>query len=231
SALLGAIGAGMMLPVGMLTGAASQVGTEMLDQLPAELNEEPMSTPSVIKDQDGEEIATFYAEDRTPVDLDEISDHMVDAIIAIEDERFYEHGGVDGQGVASAAVHNLVSDTQQGASTLTQQYVNNVLVNYQNLNGLRTTVSGSKEIPDKLREMKLAVAVEKDMSKEEILEGYLNIVLFSGRTYGVEAAARLFFDKSAADLNIPESALLAGLVQSPNALDPESNPEGAKNRR
>ena len=95
SALLGAIGAGIMLPAGMLTGATSQVGTEMLDQLPAELNEEPMSTPSVIKDQDGEEIATFYAEDRTPVELDEISDHMVDAIIAIEDERFYEHGGVD----------------------------------------------------------------------------------------------------------------------------------------
>src|SRR5699024_3016423 len=79
--------------------------------------------------------------------------------------------------------------------------------------------------------MKLAVAVEKDMSKEEILEGYLNIVLFSGRTYGVEAAARLFFDKSAADLDIPESALLAGLVQSPNALNPETNPEAAKKRR
>lgn len=231
SALLGAIGAGMMLPAGMLTGAASQVGTEMLDQLPAELNEEPMSTPSVITDQDGNEIATFYAEDRTPVDLDQISEHMQNAIIAIEDERFYNHSGVDGEGLARAMVHNVTSDTQQGASTLTQQYVNNVLVNYQNLNGLRTTVSGTKEIPDKLREMKLAVAVEKDMSKDEILEGYLNIVLFSGRTYGVEAASRLFFNKPAADLNIPESALLAGLVQSPNALNPDTNPEGAKHRR
>src|SRR5699024_6500321 len=90
SAVLGAIGAGSMLPWGMLTGSPSQIGTEMLDHLPAELKKEPMSTPSVIKDQDGEEIATFYAEDRTPVELDEISDHMVDAIIAIEDERFYE---------------------------------------------------------------------------------------------------------------------------------------------
>lgn len=221
----------MMLPAGMLTGAASQVGTEMLDQLPAELNEEPMSTPSVIMDEDGNEIASFYAEDRTPVDLDEISDNMQNAIIAIEDERFYDHSGVDGEGLARAMVHNVTSDTQQGASTLTQQYVNNVLVNYQNLNGLRTTVSGTKEIPDKLREMKLSVAVEKDMSKDEILEGYLNIVLFSGRTYGVESAARLFFDKSAADLNIPESALLAGLVQSPNALNPDTNPEGAQHRR
>lgn len=231
SALLGALGAGMLLPAGMLAGAASQVGTEMLDQLPAELNEEPLSIPSVILDQDGNEIATFYAEDRTPVDLEDISQHMIDAIIAIEDERFYEHSGVDGQGLARAVVHNVTSDTQQGASTLTQQYVNNVLVNYQNLNGLRTTVSGTKQIPDKIREMKLAVAVEKEMSKDEILEGYLNIVLFSGRTYGVESAARYFFDKSAAELNIPESALLAGLVQSPNALNPETNPEGATHRR
>ena len=177
------------------------------------------------------EIATFYAEDRTPVDLEDVSQHMIDAIIAIEDERFYEHSGVDGEGLARAMVHNLTSDTQQGASTLTQQYVNNVLVNYRNLNGLRTTVSGSKTVPDKVREMKLAVAIEKEMSKDEILEGYLNIVLFTGRTYGVESAARLFFNKSAADLNIPESALLAGLVQSPNALNPETNPEGATNRR
>ncbi len=231
SALLGALGAGMLLPAGMLAGAASQVGTEMLDQLPAELNEEPLSIPSVILDQDGNEIATFYAEDRTPVDLEDISQHMVDAIIAIEDERFYDHSGVDGQGLARAVVHNLTSDTQQGASTLTQQYVNNVLVNYQNLNGLRTTVSGTKQIPDKIREMKLSVAIEKEMSKDEILEGYLNIVLFSGRTYGVESAARYFFNKSASELNVPESALLAGLVQSPNALNPENNPEGATHRR
>src|SRR5690625_3397230 len=121
SALLGAIGAGMLLPAGMLAGAASQVGTEMLDQLPAELDEEPLSVPSVITDQDGNDIATFYAEDRTPVDLEDISQHMLNAIVAIEDERFYEHGGVDGQGLARAVVHNATSDTQQGASTLTQQ--------------------------------------------------------------------------------------------------------------
>lgn len=231
SALLGALGAGLLLPAGVFAGAAAQVGTDMLDQLPAELNEEPISVPSKILDQDGTELATFYAEDRTPVALDDISQHMIDAIIAIEDERFYEHAGVDGQGLARAMVHNVTSDTQQGASTLTQQYVNNVLVNYQNLNGLRTTVSGTKQIPDKLREMKLAVAVEKEMSKDDILAGYLNIVLFSGRTYGVEAASRLFFNKTAADLNIPEAALLAGLVQSPNALNPQDNPEGATNRR
>src|SRR5699024_7708032 len=140
--------------------------------------------------QDGNQIAMFYAEDRTPAHLEDISQHMMDTIIAIEDERSYEHAGLDEQGLARAKVHNDTCDTQQGASTLSQQYVNNVLVNYQNVNGLRTTVSGTKQIPDKLREMKLAVAIEKEMTKDEILEGYLNIVLFSGRTYGVESAAR-----------------------------------------
>src|SRR5699024_11977038 len=125
---------------------------------------ELMVSLSFIKQQTAYEIATFYAEDRTPVELDQISDHMIDAIIAIEDERFYDHSGVDGEGLARATVHNVTSDTQQGASTLTQQYVNKVLVNYQNLNGIRTNDSGSKEYPTKLRGMKLAVAVEKDMT-------------------------------------------------------------------
>ncbi|WBL20441.1 transglycosylase domain-containing protein [Citricoccus sp. NR2] len=231
AALCGALAAGLMLPLGMVGGAAANTGSELLDNLPAELQEEPLSLPSTVEAADGTVLATFYAEDRTPVSLDEISQHMQDAIISVEDERFYEHGGVDGQGLARAIVNNLTTSTQQGASTLTQQYVNNVLVNYQNLNDLRTTVSGQKTVPDKLREMKLAVAIEKEMTKDEILEGYLNIVLFSGRVYGVEAASRYFFNKNAADLNIPESALLAGMVQSPNALNPLNNPEAAKSRR
>ncbi|WHS35532.1 transglycosylase domain-containing protein [Auritidibacter ignavus] len=231
SALCGGLAAGLALPLGMVTGAAATTGTELLDELPAELQEEPMSVPSRIVDKDGTELATFYAENREPVSLDEISEEMQQAIIAIEDERFYEHSGVDPQGLARAVVNNATSDTRQGASTLTQQYVNNVLVNYQNLNGLRTTVSGTKTPADKLREMKLAVALEKKMSKEEILEGYLNIVLFSGRTYGVEAAANHFFNKSASELDLSDAAILAGMVQSPNALNPETNPESAQNRR
>src|SRR5690625_3456353 len=129
SALLGALGAGMLLPAGMLAGAAAQAGTEMLDQIPAELNEEPISVPSKILDQDGNEIATFYAEDRTPVPLEDISQHMIDAIIAIEDDRFYEHAGVDRQGRARAIGNNTSFDTQHGTSNLNQQSANNELGN------------------------------------------------------------------------------------------------------
>lgn len=233
SALCGALAAGLMLPLGMLGGAAATTGSDLLDELPTELQEEPMSEPSRILASDGSTIATFYAEDRTPVELDDISDYMKDAIVSVEDERFYDHSGVDPRGLGRAMFNNATSGSEQGASTLTQQYVNNVLVNYQHLNGLRTTVSGQKNMADKVREMKLAVNVEEEMTKDEILEGYLNIVLFTGRTYGVESAARYFFDKHAADLTLDESALLAGMVQSPNALDPTNpdNVEASKNRR
>ncbi|MFC7401248.1 transglycosylase domain-containing protein [Citricoccus sp. GCM10030269] len=231
SALCGVLAAGLMLPMAAVGGATATAGGDMLDQLPAELKEEPLSVPSRVLDKDGNLLATFYAENRVPVSLDKISQNMQDAIISIEDERFYEHSGVDPRGLTRAVINNVTSDSTQGASTLTQQYVNNVLVNAQYLNNERTTISGTKTVADKLREMKLAVAVEKEMSKEEILEGYLNIVLFSGRVYGVEAAARYFFNKNAADLNIQESAMLAGMVQSPNGYNPENNPEGALKRR
>lgn len=231
SALCGVLAAGLFLPMASMGGALASSGREVLDQLPAELTEEPLSVPSQVLAEDGTVLATFYAENRIPVTLDEISDNMKNAIVSIEDERFYEHSGVDPRGLARALLNNATSDSQQGASTLTQQYVNNVLVNYQSLNNERTTISGTKTYADKLREMKLAVGVEKEMTKEQILEGYLNIVLFSGRIYGVEAASQYFFNKNAADLTIAEAALLAGMVQSPNGYNPERNPEGAEARR
>ena len=178
-----------------------------------------MSVPSRILSEDGEEIAVFYEENRTPVPLDKISKHMQHAIVAIEDERFYDHDGVDARGLIRATVNNATSDSTQGASTLTQQFVNNMLVNVQQIRGdSRLTLSGSKNIADKVKEIKLAVAVEKQMSKDEILEGYLNIVLFSGRAYGVEAASQYVFGKSAADLESWEAATLAGMVQSPTPV-------------
>lgn len=231
SALCGVLAAGLMMPLAAMGGAMAASGREVFDQLPAELKEEPLSVPSRVLAEDGTVLATFYAENRVPVNLDEINQSMKDAIISIEDERFYEHSGVDARGLTRAMVNNVTSDSQQGASTLTQQYVNNVLVNYQSLNNERTTISGTKTPADKLREMKLAVAVEKEMSKDQILEGYLNIVLFSGRIYGVEAASRYFYNKNASELTAPESAMLAGMVQSPNGYNPVNNPEGAEARR
>ena len=232
SAVAGLLVAALLLPVAGLAGVAAASGREMLDELPDELPAEPVSVPSRILSEDGEEIAVFYEENRTPVPLDEISEHMQHAIVAIEDERFYDHDGVDARGLIRATVNNATSDSTQGASTLTQQFVNNMLVNVQQIRGdSRLTLSGSKNIADKVKEIKLAVAVEKQMSKDEILEGYLNIVLFSGRAYGVEAASQYVFGKSAADLESWEAATLAGMVQSPTRFNPARNPEEATERR
>ncbi|GAA1111830.1 transglycosylase domain-containing protein [Nesterenkonia jeotgali] len=234
SALCGLLAAGLIFPLAASGGAAAAAGTDILEDIPAELAEEPLSVPSYIYASDGTELATFYAENRQPVALEDISQEMIDAIIAIEDERFYQHGGVDARGLSRALVHNATSDSQQGASTLTQQYVNNMLINAVVLTGEgRLTISGTgqKTYADKLREMKLAVAVEQEMTKDEILEGYLNIVLLGGRTYGVEAASQYYWGIPASELNAAQAAVLAGMVQSPNGYNPEVNPEASQGRR
>ncbi|APF41378.1 transglycosylase domain-containing protein [Neomicrococcus aestuarii] len=232
--LCGVLAAGLLIPGAMVAGNAATAGIEAFENLPAELSESPLAEPSKVLDKDGTVLATFYAENRVPVTIDKISQNMKDAIVSIEDERFFEHTGVDPRGIARALINNLTSSSTQGASTLTQQFVNNVLINDAASKGVdqsQITFSGNKDIQDKLREAKLAIAVEKKYSKDEILEGYLNIVLFNGTTYGVEAAAQRFFSIPASKLNIQQSAMLAGMVQRPAAFNPVKNPELTLKRR
>ncbi len=138
--------------------------------------------------------------------------------MAIEDSRFYDHAGIDPQGILRAVISNMTKGGQQGASTITQQYVTNV-INEARLSQDRpdeVILSGQKNMGDKLREMKLAIALEKQFTKDQILEGYLNIVFFNSDAYGIEAASRYFFSTTAKDLTLPQAALLAGLVNSPS---------------
>ncbi|UBH25522.1 penicillin-binding protein [Micrococcus porci] len=232
SALAGLLVAGLMMPAAGATGIVFASGRDMLDELPDQLPAEPVSMPSKIYSADGELIATFFQENRQPVPLDQISPYMRNAIVAIEDERFYQHDGVDAKGLVRAMVNNVSSSSTQGASTLTQQFVNNMLINSQQVRGdSRLTLSGTKQASDKVKEIKLAVAVEKQMSKDQILEGYLNLVLFQGRAYGIEAASQYVFGKPAKDLELWEAATLAGMVQSPTRFNPARNPEGTTARR
>ncbi|WP_246858554.1 transglycosylase domain-containing protein [Citricoccus sp. SGAir0253] len=232
SALAGVLVAGLAVPLAATGGATAATGSDLIEEFPAELREEPISVPSRVLASDGTELARFYAENRDPVTLDQISQDMQDAIIAIEDERFWEHGGIDPQGIGRALVTNASSGSEQGASTITQQYVNNMLINADLRRGAdRLTISGTKTYTDKLKEMKLAVSVEQDLTKEQILEGYLNIVLLGGRNYGVEAAAQYYWGVPASELTVAQSATLAGLVKSPNGYNPETNPEAAVQRR
>ncbi|WP_205832060.1 transglycosylase domain-containing protein [Bifidobacterium moraviense] len=186
---------------------------------------------------DGSKIATFYTQNRTVVPLDQISEVMQKAVVAREDRRFWDHSGVDVQGVLRAFVQTYVKgDEQQGGSTLTQQYVKNVLAAQAEEDNDPIAAYHAKEdtIARKLREMLISVQLEREYSKGEILQGYLNIAQFGNRSiYGVEAAAHRYFDKSAKDLNVVESATIAAITKNPANYDPsiEANQEESQNQR
>ncbi len=231
SALCGVLAAGLLVPAAAAAGTAASGSIQFFDDLPSELQAGALAEPSKIYANDGSLIATLYEENRQPIKLDQVSPTMIDAMLAIEDDRFYEHGGVDVQGVIGALASNLTSGTNRGASTITQQYVNSVIIDTNLQNKQEVVLSGNKDYGDKLREMKLAIAVEKQLSKDEILEGYFNIVPFSGTTFGVQAASKFFFNVDASQLNIPQAALLAGVVNGPSVYSPTGNPELALQRR
>lgn len=233
SAICGVLVAGLLVPAAAVSGSAASGSIQFFDTLPAELQVDPPSQNTTILAKDGSPIASIYAENRTKVPLDQMSPYIKDAVIAIEDSRFYEHGGIDTTGILRAIV-STARGNKQGASTITQQYVNNVINESLVASGNDSDVKlngVNKGVGDKLREMKLAIALEKKFSKEQILEGYLNIVFFNRDAYGIEAAAKFFFSTSAKDLTLPQAALLAGLVNSPSAFDPITNPDNAKVRR
>jgi membrane peptidoglycan carboxypeptidase len=233
SAICGVLVAGLLVPAAAVSGSAASGSIQFFDTLPAELKVDPPSQSTTILASDGSPIANLYAENRTRVSLDQMSPHIKDAIIAIEDSRFYEHGGVDTTGILRALV-STARGNKQGASTITQQYVNNVINSSLEAEGKGDEVllnGVNKGVGDKLREMKLAIALEKKFTKEQILEGYLNIVFFNRDAYGIEAASKFFFSTTAKNLTIPQAALLAGVVNSPSYYDPITNPENAKVRR
>lgn len=233
SAICGVLVAGLLVPAAAVSGSAASGSIQFFDTLPAELQVDPPSQNTTILAKDGSPIASIYAENRTKVPLDSMSPFIKDAVIAIEDSRFYEHGGIDTTGIMRAIV-STARGNKQGASTITQQYVNNVinesLVAADREEDVKLN-GGGKGVGDKLREMKLAIALEKKFSKEQILEGYLNIVFFNRDAYGIEAASKFFFSTTAKDLTLPQAALLAGLVNSPSAFDPIANPDNAQKRR
>ncbi|MFE9771415.1 transglycosylase domain-containing protein [Streptomyces sp. NPDC005931] len=232
SVLAGAVLAGIALPAVGALGLAAKGSVESFDELPANLKTPPLSQRTTILDANGGQIATVYSRDRTVVDLKHISPHMQKAIVAIEDSRFYQHGAVDLKGVLRALNRNAQSGgVAEGASTLTQQYVKNVFVEEAGDDPTKVAQATQQTIGRKIRELKYAIQVEEELGKKKILENYLNITFFGQQAYGVEAAARRYFSKSAKELNLQESALLAGIVQSPSRYDPVNDEAEATKRR
>jgi len=234
SALTGVLVAAAVTPAVALTGAAASQAITLFDELPSTLQIDQLMVPSNFYATDpdtGEAVlmAQFLEQDRTPVAYDQVASVMYDAILSSEDPRYYDHGGVDIIGTTRAVLSNLGGGGEtQGGSTISQQYVKNVLVQQCEATAQTpeakydcwseaTTSSGTAGIERKLQEMRYAIALEQQYSKDEILLGYLNIANFGGTTYGVEAAARYYFGTTAANLTLGQAATLAGMVQNPNS--------------
>lgn len=235
--IAGLLAAALFIPFTIGVGKTTEAGVTYFEELPSDFGSGGVTQQTRIVTADGKQIAAPFGENRVVVESDQISPWMKKAQVAIEDERFTEHNGADLTGIARALVNNFGGGGTQGGSTLTQQYVKVSLQDQAlregDLEAARraTTQNGLAGYARKLREIKYAVSLEKTHSKDEILTNYLNLVYYGDRAYGVEAAAQHYFSVPAADLTIAQSALLAGIVKSPGASDPISNPERALDRR
>lgn len=164
-------------------------------------------------------IGEFGEERRNLVHIKEIPDIMKKAVLAIEDDRFFEHGGVDYVGIVRAALHNLSGGARQGASTITQQVARNFFL------------SSEQTLKRKIYEVLLAWKIEKNLSKDQILEVYMNQIYLGQRAYGFSSAAQIYYGKKLQDISIAEAAMLAGLPKAPSAYNPVVNPKRAKARQ
>ena len=223
---------GWLLAVVVVYGIAWAVGQRvgamlMVDQPSIRnLQDQTFALASKVKASDGSEIYSFAVEKRDWIDYEDVSPWIVKGLVAVEDEGFFEHRGLNYRGIARAAVKNLTASLEagelvfrEGGSSITQQLAKQLYL------------SPERKLERKLKEALLAIQVEKNFKKEEILELYLNQVFLGHQRHGVEAASQFYFGKSARDLTVPEAALIAGLPQRPSASSPRTNPLAARKRR
>jgi membrane peptidoglycan carboxypeptidase len=220
--LAGVVVAAAAFPAAAMSGLMAKAGGRTFASLPSELRDVRAPQITRIYASDNKtQIARFYDEFRSDVPLKDISEHLRDAIVAAEDREFYRHNGVDLKGVARAFLSNKDGRARQGASTITMQWVRMSLA-YSATTPQEVVDATEDTAKRKVTEMKYALQVEKELSKEQILERYLNIVPFGNQTYGVSAASRLYFHKKPKDLTIGQAAMLAGMVKAPTSFNPAS---------
>ncbi len=218
--LLAAVG--LVAGMALLTRPAKAIaGAGHSRELPAAVELNELSQRSVVHDRNGGVLAVLHAEEnRSPITLDQVPDHVVNAILDVEDDDFYAHGGVNLRAILRATVANVESgEVVQGGSTITQQLVKNSLL------------TPERDVGRKAKEAVLAVRLENQMSKQEILEQYLNTVYFGSGAYGVQAAAETYWGVQASELTPEQGAFLAGLIRNPVGYDPFRRPELARSRR
>ena len=232
SVLAGVLIAGLFVPVAGIAGVSSKAAADELDNIEAALATPVPPTRSRVLMADGKLLAYFYDENRIYVPLNKIAPIMRQAQVAIEDHRFYEHGALDIKGTLRALVRNTSGEgNTQGGSSITQQYVKMTLVEACRGDKACVDEATAPNLSRKIRELRYAIALEKRFSKNQILERYLNIAYYGDGAYGIESAARHYYNKNASQLNLGEATMLAGLVQNPHASNPVTNMTAALDRR
>ncbi|MFG1920429.1 penicillin-binding protein [Cryptosporangium sp. NPDC048952] len=227
--LAGVVIAAAAFPAVGVSGLTAKSASDSFSDLPAELKIPPVPQISTLLASDGKtEIARFFDENRRNVKLADMAPVIRQAVVAAEDNRFYEHQGVDARGIVRAFVKNQSNgETTQGASTLTQQYVRWIL-KYGAKNDLEKKLATEDTAGRKLREIRYAIALEKELSKDQILENYLNINFFGNQGYGIYAASQAYFSKPPSQLTLPEAAMIAGMAQNPTQYNPVAKENGTK---
>jgi membrane peptidoglycan carboxypeptidase len=218
--LAGIVVAAAAFPAIAMGGLAAKAGADEFAELPTSLNVPAPPQITYIFASDAKTlVGTFYDENRHDIPLADIPQVMRDAILAAEDQRFYQHNGVDAQGLLRAFVANQQRDDTQGASTLTMQYVRQAIT--YSATSPRDVISATEQTNGrKIREMRLALGLEKVLTKDQILQNYLNIAAFGRGAYGIYAASQVYFNKEPKDLTLEEAALLAGLPKAPSDYNP-----------
>lgn len=232
SALGGLLVAGLMVPTAGVAAEVAKSSAQLVEQIPAEFETPPQAVGSKVLMADGSELTSFYDDNRVYVPLAEIAPIMRQAQVAVEDQRFFEHGALDLKGTLRALVRTSSGNTQ-GGSTLTQQYVKLVLLDKAVKDDDKEGIdaANNRTFSRKVLELRYAIALEQKLSKDEILERYLNLAYYGDRSYGVEAAAHHYFNTTAKELTLSQAAMLAGLVRNPATTDPVRHEKLAIERR
>lgn len=236
SAVAGVLVTATVTPAIAIAGVTGSQALSIFEDLPDSLTPGAPMEPTIFygtgADGNPFELAKFYEQNRVPVPFDQVSPLLYDAVLSSEDKSFYEHGGINIGSTASALLDYVKGDSSRGASTISQQFVKNVLIQECEQDQSQsdpdyskklaacwtqaTQASGAEGIERKLQEMRYAIQIEKDYSKNDILLGYLNVANFGGQTYGIEAASNYYFGTTAKNLTLDQAAILAGIVQNPN---------------
>ena len=235
SSVAGLLLAGLVLPATTTAGLAAKSASDHFEDLPDDFQSPTLPQRSDIYAADGTLIASTWDDDlhgnRVVVPWTSINSTMPEAIVSIEDQRFYQHGGIDLKGTLRALVNDSSGGSLQGGSSIAQQYVKNVLEVEAGSNAAAQQAAIADTVSRKITELKYAIAVEQQMSKQELLDRYLNIVYYGNDAYGVEAAAERYFSTTAAKLTVTQAAMLAAIVNSPTMYDPFQYPQEALLRR